>query len=290
MSKFHFSISILAFLICFSCTEKKEDTEKIISKEYKRVYEDSFEGDTIKPFWKTQQISHPDRLKLVKDPLDSKNNVMKISIEPGDIVAGGYRNELMFRSYDSLGYLTKYSYRFMLPDSFFKKEEKAGSIVLNQWHDDPYPGFTWATKKIKVRPPFAMYVEHTLEGEFYMKLHCGVKMGNVNEMTISKWPDKLEPNKWYTLQTEIFWSIYEDGYVKTSINDTCFQLEGVPQCKNSGTNMYHKIPNYYKMGLYWSKGHTNNRHIYYDDFKMVTKRIGYLPPKIEIDSLQTGKH
>ena len=108
-------------------------------------------------------------------------------------------------------------------------------------------------------------------------------------MTIVKWPHKLEPNKWYTLKTEIFWSIYENGYVKASIDDTCFELEGVSQCKVSATNMYHKIPNYYKMGLYWSKGHTHKRHIYYDDFDMVTRRIGYFPPMTDVDSLQTEK-
>ncbi len=289
MNLFRVLVSTLVILLGFSCSGNKEEAKPKLSEDYKRVYEDSFEGDTIQPFWKTQQISHPDRLQLVSDPLDSKNTVMKIAIEPGDQVAGGYRNEIVFRSYDSLGYLTNYSYRFMLPESFFEKEEKAGSIVLNQWHDDPYPGFTWATKKIKVRPPFAMYVEHTLEGEYYMKLHSGVKMGNVNEMVISKWPYKLEPNKWYTLQTEIFWSIYEDGYVKATINDTCFQVDGVSKCKVSGTNMYHKIPNYYKMGLYWSKGHTNNRHIYYDDFIMTTERIGYYPPKFKLDSLKVNK-
>ena len=279
MRIFRFVIGCLVLFVCFSCSEKKEENKSTISEDYKRVYEDTFENDTIQPFWKTQQISHPDRLQLVSDPLDSKNTVMKISIEPGDFIAGGYRNEIVFRSDDSLGYLTKYSYRFMLPESFFEKEEKAGSIVLNQWHDDPYPGFTWATKKISVRPPFAMYVEHNPEGEFFMKLHSGVKMGNVNEMTISKWPEKLEPNKWYTFQTEIFWSIYEDGYVKASINGTCFEVDGVSECKVNATNMYHKIPNYYKMGLYWSKGHANKRHIYYDDFNMVTERIGYFPPK-----------
>ncbi|QIE59916.1 hypothetical protein G5B37_10170 [Rasiella rasia] len=275
-------IWIFAMLVCIACDDKSE-TELTVEKEkFTRVYNDDF-TDTIQPFWRTNQITHPDRLQIVTDPLNADNDVMKISLEKGDRIAKGYRNEIVVNPKDSFGYLNKYSYRFMFPESFFQKEEKKGIIVLNQWHDEPYPGFTWATKKIKARPPFAMYVEHTPEGEFYMILHSGIRMGNVDEMKISRWPGKLEPNKWYTFEADIFWSIYEDGYVKPKINDLCFEFDGVSQCTFQATNMYHKIPNYFKWGLYWSGTQENNRYIYYDDFKMNTERIGYFPPQKKLE-------
>ena len=54
-------------------------------------------------------------------------------------------------------------------------------------------------------------------------------------------------------------------------------------------NMYHILPHDYKMGLYWSPGHVHDRHIYYDDFKMTTERVGYFPPVIETDSSKIKK-
>ncbi|HIB47461.1 MAG TPA: hypothetical protein EYN07_07235 [Flavobacteriaceae bacterium] len=265
-------------MIFVACGEKKKVDQPTSSAKYQKVYKDDF-TDTIQSFWRTNQITHPDRLQIVPDPLDPTNDVMKISLEKTDMIAKGYRNEIIVNPKDSFGYRNNYTYRFMFPESFFKEEEKKGVIVLNQWHDEPYPGFTWTTKKIKVRPPYAMYVEHSPEEGYYMVLHSGIRVGNIDEMKVARWPGKLEPNKWYTLKTEIFWSVYEDGYVKASINDQCFEYEEKEQCIFPATNMYHKRPNYFKWGLYWSYGHEHPRSIYYDDFEMKTERIGYFPPE-----------
>ena len=264
--------------ILFSCNEKTDNEISLFQEGEKRVYADDFE-DGIQPFWRVNQLVDPSRLLIVKDPLNEDNKVAKVSIKRGDRIAGGYRNEIIIDSKDSLGYLNKFSYKFMFPKSFFEKEDKRGIIVLTQWHDEPYPGFTWTTKKIKVKPPMAMYVEHTPNGRFEMVLHSGVRMGNVDELKLVRWKESLEPDVWYTFSCEIFWSIYEDGYVKASINDKCFEYQGKEQCTYQATNMYHKIPNYYKMGLYWSGTEEHDRHIYYDDFKMTTQQIGYFPPK-----------
>lgn len=277
---FRVIVGVLFILLGFSCTETKEKSKPTSSENYKRVYKDSFEGDTIQPFWKTNQIVAPSRLQIVKDPSNAKNKVLKISIETGDSVAKGFRNEIVIHSKDSFGYFNKYSYRFMFPKSFFQKEKKKGIIVLNQWHDEPYPGFSWKNKAIKVKAPFAMYIEHdTSATDYKLVMHSGVRMGSVDEMTVARWKENLQPDVWYNFECEIFWSLYEDGYVKTSLNDVCFEIEGNEMCKFPATNMYHKLPNYFKMGLYWSPTHTQNRHIFYDDFKMTTERIGYYPPK-----------
>jgi hypothetical protein len=278
MNLFRVIVGMLVLLLGFSCSDNKEKTKPTLSEDYKRVYKDSFEGDTIQPFWRTNQIVAPSRLQIVEDPSNAKNKVLKISLETGDSVAKGFRNEIVIHSKDSFGYFNKYSYRFMFPKSFFQKEKKKGIIVLNQWHDEPYPGFSWKNKAIKVKPPMAMYVEHTPDGKFKMVLHSGVRMGDVDEMTLVRWKDDLKPDMWYTFECEIFWSLYEDGYVKASINDICFELDGTEQCKFPATNMYHKRPNYYKMGLYWSGWQEHNRFIYYDDFKMTTERVSYFPP------------
>ena len=127
---------LFILMIFVACGEKKKIDQPTSSAKYQKVYKDDF-TDTIQSFWRTNQITHPDRLQIVTDPLNPDNDVMKISLEKGDRIAKGYRNEIVVNPKDSFGYLNKYSYRFMFPESFFQKEEKKGIIVLNKWHDEP---------------------------------------------------------------------------------------------------------------------------------------------------------
>lgn len=120
-----------------------------------------------------------------------------------------------------------------------------------------------------------------------MKLHYGRSVGDINEMIYAFWPGELKPDVWYTFDNEIFWSLYHDGYSKPRINGICFEVEAQEACKFEGANMYHPLPHDYKMGLYWSPGHVHNRHIFYDDFKMTTERVGYYPPMFKKDTLTT---
>lgn len=282
-------ISFLALCTLFLACDQDSKKETFVSENgQKRIYNDKFQ-DSFNSFWYTDQVVHPDRLQFVEDPEDKDNDLLKVSLERTDTIAKGFRSEIIIKPKDSFGYANKHSFRFKFPKSFFEKEEKKGVILLNQWHNVPYPGYNYTNQIVKVRVPFAMMVEHTPEGEFYMKLHYGLKVGTLDEMVYAIWPGELKPDVWYTFENEIFWSMYGDGYSKPKIDGICFETEGKEVCTFEGANMYHVRPHDYKMGLYWSPGHTQNRHIFYDDFKMTTERIGYFPAVIKTDSTTVKK-
>ena len=264
------------------------DADAKLKKRFeKREYNDKWQ-DSFQPFWYTHQVAHPDRLKFVEDPDNQNNDLLRVSLQKFDTIAKGYRSEIIIKPKDSFGYLNKHSFRFKFPKSFFEKEEKKGVILLNQWHNVPYPGYNYTNQIVKVRVPFAMMVEHTPDGQFYMKLHYGLRVGLLNEMVFAIWPGELKPDVWYTFENEIFWSMYSDGYSKPKINGTCFKIAEKETCTFEGANMYHTLPHDFKMGLYWSPGHTNNRYIFYDDFKMETQRISYFPPEKPSDTISVN--
>ncbi|RDK88508.1 heparin lyase I family protein [Marinirhabdus gelatinilytica] len=275
-------------LVLFSCKQNENRDIVISNHGEKREYNDKFQ-DSFNSFWYTHQVASPDRLQFVKDPSDDSNDLLKVSLTKTDTVAKGFRSEIIIKPKDSFGYLNKHSFKFKFPKSFFEKEEKKGVILLNQWHNVPYPGYNYRNQIVKVRVPFAMMVEHTPNGDFYMKLHYGLNVGTLNEMEYAIWPGELKPDVWYTFENEIFWSLYEDGYSKPKIDGICFESGDEEVCSFEGANMYHILPHDYKMGLYWSPGHVHDRHIYYDDFKMTTERVGYFPPVIETDSIRFKK-
>ncbi len=277
-------VILLLTLVVLSCNKNEKKTieeDKIPTTEgdFKREFQDNFE-DSLQPFWFDHQFTDPSRLSLVKDPLD-KNKVLRIDLKVEDYIAGGYRSELVVRSKDSFGYINNLSVKFLFPKSFFKKEKKNGIIVIQQWHDEPYPGFSWKTNKNKIHPPQGLYVKHDTLGNFNLVFKSGLKGGKMYEIVLAEYEENLKPNIWYTFSLETFWSLYsKDGYFKPRINGKCFKKKNQDLCKIYGRNMYHTIPNYYKMGIYRSGTQENDRFMFFDDFNMVTKRISYFTPNL----------
>lgn len=269
--------SLLLFItLFFSCVSKKEE---VVEKDpYAKNYRDDF-IDKKQPFWNSFQLKDPDRAIVVPDSTDPDNEVLKVSITPFDTIAKGIRSELVINAKDSFGYLNKNTFRFKFPKSFFKTEKLPGKIAIMQWHDRPFPGFDWKTKKIVVLPPFYLYINHTPDGKFELLLHTGIRIGNIDNFVIAKWPGILEPDVWYEFENEIFWSLYNDGYIKPKVNNTCFEINNVDICSFEGPNMYHIVPNYFKMGLYYNKPHEFNRYIYFDEVCMQSTRVAYFPQK-----------
>ena len=272
---------IITFICCFlSCKNNSKEHNNIegtAKSLYKRTYNDDFENG-IQSFWKAHQFVSKDRYGIVEDPLNPDNKVMRIDLKKGDRIAGGYRGELVIKSNDSFGYKNKLSFKFLLPKSFYKKEDKKGIIVIQQWHDEPYPGFTWATNKNKLGPPQGLYFEHSENGEWTLVFKSGLKAGKIYEVKLGRYFD-LKPDVWHSFSLETFWSLYnKDGYFMAKVNGNCFTYDKEEKCKLYQRNMYHTIPNYYKMGLYQSGSQEHDRHIFYDDFKMTTKRTHYVIP------------
>lgn len=264
-----------------SCLTKEEKDQKLeeLTAEVKGVtfYNDDFDGDALKDFWRTNQFTDPSRWGLVEDPLDPDNKVLRIDLKLDDYIAGGWRSEMKVMPKDSFGYKNNLSFKFFLPDSFYADEVSNGYVVIQQWHDDPYPGFTWKTNKNKAGPPFGLYLEHKKGGDWNLVLKTGLKTGNINEVRLGR-IDTVATGQWHEFNLETYWSLYEDGYFKGTLNGNCFSYDDNQEgevCTILGRNMYHIRPNYFKMGLYRTKSMVNDRHIYFDDFKMSTGRIGY---------------
>lgn len=274
---------ILAFLLIgfLNCSQaKKPSAPSIKTKESlakARVFNDDFEKD-LQDFWNTNEFVDSSRYGIVQDPLSPNNKVLRIVLKPKDRIAKGPRSEIKVKkSIDSFGYRNNVSFKFMLPESFYAKEEKKGGIAIQQWHNRPYPGFDWKTSP-KVRPPEALYFKHNEKGEWTLFLQTGLSVGNIHELRLGK-IDSVSPNTWHTFNLESFWSMYSDGYFKASLDNQCFVYEEGEQCKVNGRNVYHTSPSYFKMGLYSSGSQENDRVIYFDDFEMTAQRIHYFPRK-----------
>lgn len=201
--------------------------------------------------------------------------MLRIDLKVGDIMAGAGRSEIKIKKkIDSFGYKNSLSFKFLIPESFYAKEKKFGRIVIQQWHNRTYPGFYWDTDKNKAGPPEGLYFEHNEKDEWRLVFKTRIKVGDINEVPLGEFKS-IQPNVWHEFKLTTFWSLYNDGYFIASIDDKCFEYKGSPKCKIEGRNMYHVNPSYFKMGLYWSGSQVNDRHIYFDDFKMTTGRVDY---------------
>lgn len=263
-------VLLLIFLVHISCNTNEASKANIV-----KYFDDAIE-DSLNPNWYTHQVAHPDRLQIVKDPINNNNDVLKVSLNVGDKVAKGYRSEIIIKPKDSFGYCNSYSFKFMFPESFFVVEkEGVGRILLNQWHNVPYPGYNYTDQIVKVRVPFAFMVEHFPDGKFHLVMHYGLKVGTMNEMEFGVWPEEIEPNVWYTFENDIFWSLYEDGYAIPRVNSIPFKVDKKSSPIFQGANMYHVLPHDYKMGVYWNGVQQNSRYVLFDEFYMNTQRTGY---------------
>lgn len=275
-SKFSLVV-LIGTMICVGCNDSKisvKTTKGYISKV--TTYTDDFEND-LGDFWSIQAVDES-RYKISKDPLNPKNRVLEIHLENEDFVAGGHRTEFVLSPKDSFGYKNVYSFKFLLPPSFFKKEDK-GWTMIHQWHDEPPMGYTWKTNKHKTRPPVSLIITNDDEGEKVLNFCAGLVTGNKRDNVVISWPEKLKPNNWYTFSCEIFWSLYDgEGYAIPQLNGIDFTdfanlSEFIVSNKIKRANMYNVLPNYFKFGLYHAGNKNNSKTIYFDDFKMETGRI-----------------
>lgn len=233
-------------------------------------FQDGFNG-----VWKFQRVTE-DHISINEDPQDSSNKVMRVQLAPEDYNRGGNRSELVINSHDSLGYRSKYTFKFMLPESFFKDEEANNWYMIHQWHDEPQAGYNWKTNKHKTRPPASLVVQYTKEQGYNLVYRTGLRTGDLKEAKTISAPVQIQPNTWYTFSNEIFWSVYDaDGYSLPSLDGVPFTTEFAPDGKIYGRNMYNTRGSFFKYGLYSSGKQKYARYLFFDDFSMESQRIGY---------------
>lgn len=275
--------AILLLLIISSCQSRLQDAQDVneqrnLANQETTLFTDDFE-EQLDPFWGIQ-VADDSRAIIVQDPLQKSNKALKVALQPTDFVSGGNRSELVVKQHDSMGYLNRYSFRFMLPSQFFTEQEQEGWFIIHQWHDEPPAGFTWQTKKHSTKPPIALTISYTPSKGYQLYYKDGLDTGNLDEAKRLVWPERLKPDVWYTFSNQVHWSMYAThGYSQPRLNGEMFKEANNVHPGNSekiiGRNMYNAVGNYFKFGLYQGKGQTVIRHIYLDDFTMEAKRISY---------------
>lgn len=116
-----------------------------LGKYEKMSFYDDFENG-LQKFWEAE-VTDSNRYQIVSDPLNPENKVLKINLLLDDYTNGGRRSELKIVKMPELDYLSRYSFRFLVPDDFFRTDEDPGIILIHQWHDQADPGFNWRTQK-----------------------------------------------------------------------------------------------------------------------------------------------
>lgn len=212
---------ILIFIItCFSCISEKDDrfAEIVDLRKNCKNFADNFEGE-MNSFW-GKEMADMSRHSIVTDPLNAENHVLKIELKLEDFANRGKRSEIKMFPKDTSGYLSNYSFRFLLPESFFKDESYI-QYIIHQWHDEAAPGFDWETNP-KTQPPVHLLIENDSLGDYYLVFKNGIKTGNLDEIYSKKWNEKLKPNQWYTFSCEILWSLYNNvGYAAPKLDRKC---------------------------------------------------------------------
>ena len=270
-------MSFFLIFLFFSC---KNETITLDNEVVEVSRSDNFEN-SLEDFW-LKELVDEERATLTIDPLDKSNKVLKVDLKLDDYVSGGKRSELLFFLKEADGYKSYYTFRFMLPESFFQSDEKKGSFIIHQWHDAPAPGHSWKTYNIKTKPPVHLLVEHTNSSDYYLKFNTGLESGTMKEIKSVTWKEKLVPNKWYTFSCEILWGLYDkEAYCIPKIDNEFFiNFETKEEVqKITARNMYNTIPNYFKFGLYRSGIEEFNRTLYFDDFEYGDKQYLYCKPK-----------
>ena len=230
-------------------------------------FADNFNDHTH--FWSRIQVSDSTRYALVKDPLDPQNSSLIIHLHPEDNNAGGKRNEFTIKSMDSVGYRVEYSFKFMIPDDFFKKNKENDWIMIHQWHDEPPSGVNWRDYERKTRPPISLYINLKPSGRGTLHYTYGLEDQHSNNRKYSNYNEPLIANKWYTFSNVIKWSLDSlKGYSIPILNNKYLvDNKQNKEHKLTGSNMFNEIPNYYKMGVYGNYKNNDTISILFDDFQ-----------------------
>lgn len=248
---------------------KNDSLEVQIAENENIVFQDDFENE-LQDFWDKETVNNS-RFKIVEDPLEKNNKVLQVNLKLEDYSNGGKRSELKIPFHSELNELTRYSFRFMLPENFFRTDEKPGFIIIHQWHDEADPGFNWETQKKVTHPPIYLFIDRKEGGIYNLVFRTGLETGSMNETVTSVWQGELRSNEWYSFSCEILWHIYSHkGYAIPKLNGEYFydskNLDDKEPHKIFRRNMYNGIGNYPKIGLYRFVNELYERVIYFDDF------------------------
>lgn len=253
-------ISTLFFII-ISC-----DNKNTIQK-----FNDEF--NSLDTLWNTSQTSNEKNYKIVSDPKNPENKVIKFKLYPDDYVSNGKRSEFTLKTKDTIGLKVHYSFKFLLEPDFFSRLKEQDWIMLHQWHDKPPRHLTWKNYGMLTRPPIHLYIQTNPDDNYFLVYAYGLANKNKKEMRHIIYKAPLEPNKWYTFENEVLWDDQKSAFSIPKVNNSyLIESDEDKEHKIYGANMYNDVPNYYKMGLYGNNKCNDTISVLIDDFSYELKK------------------
>lgn len=256
------NILLLVVVFCFlSCSDEgNSNTPYIIHQ-----FSDSF--DAIDVNWDTAETNGPSRYEIKTDPLNAENNALRFQLLPNDFIEGKKRNELKLKTDYDVTYDVNYSFKFLLPSEFFQDDKELDWIMIQQWHDQPTRGLSWATYNEQTNPPVHLYIRVLPGNQYYLVYAYGLHDKNRNQIVNLTYEYPLKPNQWYSFENTVSWSMNDTGFSIPKINgEFLVEKDDNDEGKLFGANMFNDVPNYYKMGLYGNYKRNDSISIYIDDF------------------------
>ena len=251
-------ICYLSILIIISC-----DNHKVIQQ----VKDDFNIVDTI---WNRSQTTSDKNYKIISDPKNPKNKVIKFQLYPDDYISSGKRSEFTLKTKDTIGLKVKYSYKFLFKPDFFSKKKEQDWVMLHQWHDKPPKNLNWKNYGMLTKPPIHLYVQLSPDNNYSLVYAYGLANKNKYEMRHIPYQKTLKPNQWYTFENEVLWGTQKTAYSKPKINDSfLIKNKENKEHKIFGPNMYNSVPNYFKLGLYGNNKSNDTISVLIDNFEYI---------------------
>lgn len=262
--------AIILFLILISVIYWKINRlGKSQSKNEDVVFSDNFNSDLNN--WAFEE-ANPDRIKIVEDPLDSTNKVLKITVYPGDIAAKKNRAEIKFKDkeFEHKNFYNQeeiwYSWKFLIPEDY--TDHSLSSLqIMGQWHQW-YPkgqdfGYFEKVYGKNIAPSISLNYGRSgnISGVMlYLSFDPKVKSETFGPLYIKK-------GEWNEVKFNIKWSDSNNGFVAAYLNGKPFILNS-KENRRYGRNILTNQGDYFKLGLYRGEGLDSVNSVYFDDVRI----------------------
>lgn len=224
-----------------------------LSNKAKIIFSENF-NDELKNTKVKYEKANNSQFLIMKDFKDPNNNMLKITLQQGEIVNNGNRAEFKAviddNMYNSLGDEIIYQVDFMIDKQYIDRKEWQSIFQL---HDQPdfAAGEDWESySKSSLTPPLMI---NYINGDITVDL-------TTKEKKFKSSPYKIEKDKWYTLTVQIKNEITSDGYINVLLDNQSLTNGKVYQ-----PTVYNSSCNYAKIGIYRNKEIDSPSVIYFDN-------------------------
>ncbi len=219
------------------------------------AFADGFETGDFRNW--IMNTARPSSAVIVSDPVRDGNHAAKIKLAPGDISNGGNRAEII--NYNFLPYKSEvyYAWSFMIPEDY---QENNLWQMLCQFHNVPnwIIGETWDNCTDRVPPVAMLYMND--------RISLWVNSIRYNEEMIADFP--ATKGVWINIVWHIKWSLDDDAFVEILKDGEYITPFNGTDNKFYRENLYNKVGNYLKIGLYRDNNITSTNTIYIDEFRI----------------------